>query len=69
MAIEMFRIIMSQLAPVLEEGEEYKSLSNPLLEGNVPDEMKSEQLIREDETIFAQFSTSIGIALEEQEEL
>ena len=44
-------------------------MSNPLLEGNVPDDMKCEQLIKEDETIFAQFSVSIGIALQEQEEL
>ena len=67
MAIEMFRIIMSQLAPVLEEGETFKHMSNPLLEGNVPDDLRDQQLIREDETIFAKFSVSIGEALLEQE--
>ena len=53
MALEDFRKIMSQLAPVLEEGQSYKTMSNPLLTGTVPDELKPEQVIREDQTIFA----------------
>ena len=36
-AIEEFRKIMSQLAPVLEEGQNFKTMSNPLLTGTVPD--------------------------------
>ena len=36
-AIEEFRKIMSQLAPALEEGQNFKTMSNPLLTGTVPD--------------------------------
>ena len=67
--MEQFRKIMSQLAPVLEAGKQYKSISNPLLPGNVPEELKEQQLIREDKTIFAQFTETIVIALQEQEEI
>ena len=60
---------MSQLAPVLEEGQNFKTMSNPLLTGTVPDQYKKDQVIKEDETIFAQFKKSIDDALLEQEDI
>ena len=49
--LEEFRKIMSKAAP---SGDEViRQLANPLLKGTVPEELKAEQIISSDQTIFA----------------